>query len=105
MTDRRFTVLRDQSRLPHAERATLPASLPWSAVEPWREQAEQNHDQTLERFNERGGLAPEELWCAAHGKSLSAIRDITESAAGEWLRAVSGRSVAEVEARQQREPS
>jgi hypothetical protein len=63
-----------------------PAALPWALVEPLRAQAERNHGQTLERLNERGGLAPQELWCAAHGKRL---RDtIDEAAAGEWLIAV-----------------
>lgn len=80
-------MLRGQSRVPAAERETWPRYLPWAIVEPWREQAARNHDQSLEGLNERGGLAPEELWCAAHGKSLRAIRDgeITESAAGAWL--------------------
>ena len=82
---RTFRVLRGQSRIPRAERDAWPESLPWSLVEPWRAQAEQNHGQTLERLNERGGLAPVELWCAAHGLRLRHIRDTTESAAGQWL--------------------
>lgn len=82
----RFRVLRGQSRVPTAERETWPASIPWSLVEQWREQAERNHGQTLERLNERGGLAPEELWLAAHGHKLFARPPlITESAAGQWL--------------------
>ena len=36
-------------------------SVPWSVVEPHREQAQRNHDQTLERLAERGGLGIEEL--------------------------------------------
>lgn len=83
--ERRFRVLRGQSRVPRTERDTWPASLPWVMVEPWRRQAELNHSQTLERINERGGLAPEELWCAAHGYGLRRIREITESEAGRWL--------------------
>jgi len=50
-----------------------PGWLPWRVVEAWREQAEYNHSQTLERLHERGGLSPAELWCAAHGRSLRAI--------------------------------
>lgn len=84
--ERRFRVLRGQSRVPRAERESWPESLPWSTVEPWRAQAETNHSQTLERLNERGGLAPEELWCAAHGYNLRRLRDTTESAAGTWLK-------------------
>lgn len=84
--ERRFRVLRGQSRLPQAERDRWPASLPWAMVEPWRAQAERNHGQTLERLNERGGLAPEELWLAAHGMRLFVRpQPITESEAGEWL--------------------
>lgn len=84
--ERRFRVIRDQSRVPRAERDLWPASLAWSVVEPWRAQAEENHHQTLEVLNERGGLAPEELWLAAHGLRLRELRRITKSAAGEWLR-------------------
>jgi hypothetical protein len=63
MPERRFTVLGGQSRLPQAERDAWPATLPWSTVEPWRAQAERNH-------------------------SLRHSNDITESAAGEWLRGI-----------------
>lgn len=86
--ERRFTVLRGQSRIPHAERMAWPASLPWSTVEPWRERAKQNHDQTLERLNERGGLSPQELWLVAHDLPLRAAKQIGEREAAEWLRKV-----------------
>lgn len=89
-SERQFRVLRGQSRLPQAVRDTWPATLPWSLVERWREQAELNHSQTLERLNERGGLCPQELWAAAHGKGLRAALAITESDAGEWLRRTAG---------------
>jgi hypothetical protein len=45
-------------------------SLPWSLVEPYDDNAKNNHDQTLEELNRRGGLAPGELWCVVHGKRL-----------------------------------
>lgn len=32
--------------------------LPWSIIEPHREQALRNHGQTIERLRERGGLGP-----------------------------------------------
>jgi hypothetical protein len=88
--EHRFRVLRGQSRAPQAERDRWPESLPWSLVEPWREQAEMNHSQTLEVLHSRGGLAPEELWLAAHGHGLRSadLKRITESAAGEWLIAI-----------------
>lgn len=91
--ERRFRVLRGQSRVPQAERDRWPADLPWSLVEPWRAQAERNHSQTLEVLHGRGGLAPEELWLAAHGFGLRRLGDITESAAGEWLIAVAAGAV------------
>jgi hypothetical protein len=86
-TPRQFRVLRGQSRLPSVERDRWPATVPWSLVEPWREQAEENHGQTLERLNERGGLAPQEMWLAAHGFGLRStdLKRITEREAGEWL--------------------
>lgn len=83
--ERRFRVLRGQSRLPQAERDRWPESLPWSVVEQWRAQAERNHYQTLERLHERGGLSPRELWIAAHGLDADHIGDITESETGQWL--------------------
>ena len=34
------------------------APIPWALIEPHKRQARLNHDQTLERLAERGGLAP-----------------------------------------------
>lgn len=87
MSERQFRVLRGQSRVPREERDLWPATLPWSLVEPWRAQAERNHSQTLEVLDSRGGLAPEELWAAAHGLGLrDMLRKTTAIAAGAWLR-------------------
>jgi hypothetical protein len=44
--------------------------------------------QTLEVLHSRGGLAPEELWLAAHGLGLRELHRVTESAAGRWLTAL-----------------
>lgn len=60
----RFPVLR--SGLPRG--LTCPRSVPWKLVEPHAAQAWDNHEQTLERLAERGGLDPCELWCVVHGK-------------------------------------
>jgi hypothetical protein len=38
-----------------------PTSVPWDLVAPHERQAQRNHDQTLERLAERGGLSPCEL--------------------------------------------
>lgn len=84
MTDtRRFPIIRGQSRLGRAICDTWPRTVPWSFVERFRAQAELNHDQTLERLAERGGLAPDELWCAANSKALFPMPD--EKACGDWL--------------------
>ena len=80
---RRFPVLNQQSfRL--SERKTMPRSVPWAFVEQFRHQAEQNHGQSLERLAERGGLAPEEMWIAAHGHRLFRVK-VDEQAAIDWL--------------------
>lgn len=55
MSERRFRIMEGPS-------------VPWRLVEPYADQAKANHDQTLERLNERGGLSPGELWCLVHGK-------------------------------------
>jgi hypothetical protein len=66
---RRFPVLNQQNCRP-AERKAMPRHIPWEFAETFRAQAERNHGQTLERLAERGGLAPEEMWLAAHGCGL-----------------------------------
>lgn len=86
--ERRFPVLNQQSR-PWPERLKMPRSVPWAFVEKFRAQAETNHDQTLERLAQRGGLAPEEMWLAAHGKrNWREMPD--EQVAIDWLCEASG---------------
>ena len=82
---RMFPVITNQSRLPQSVRDRWPRSIPWSLVERWRTQAERNHGQTLERLAERGGLAPEELYLAAHGLALREYRRLDERECGDWL--------------------
>jgi hypothetical protein len=88
MANELFPVLNQQNCRP-SERKTMPRSVPWSLVEPWREQAYANHEQTLERLAERGGLAPEELYAVAHGLGTRKLIDgsIDEQAAIDWLNA------------------
>jgi hypothetical protein len=89
MSTKRFPVITGQSRLPQAIRARWPRSVPWTFVEPHRAQIQSNHDQTLERLAQRGGLAPDELWLAAHAQPLSRYRQNieppSEEVCGEWL--------------------
>lgn len=58
-------------------------------MEGHREQAMNNHSQTLERLAERGGLSPKELWCVVHDKRyFTEGREMTELKAIEWLRSL-----------------
>lgn len=80
-----FPILRERS----AERAHPAArrSVPWAWLAPFEQQARANHDQTLKRLAERGGLSPGELFCAVHGKSLRllGVGVITGEQAEAWL--------------------
>lgn len=62
--DRRFPILRTKGQV---ERG-VPRSIPWAAIEPHRARAHKNHDQTLERLAERGGLDLTELWWVVHDR-------------------------------------
>ena len=87
----RFPVLRGLSK------DSLPSSVPWSVVEPHSRQAMRNHDQTLERLAERGGLSPVELWMVCHDRervgSLPYGAQVTREEAVAWLRSVAGPEV------------
>lgn len=88
MSDRRFPVITDQSKVPREIRATWPQSVPWTYAERFRKRAHQNHDQSLEELARRGGLAPYEIWCALHDRPLFTRQGEThpgEQACGEWL--------------------
>lgn len=84
MSARRFPVLNQQDCRPQL-RKTMPRSIPWAFAETFREQAYENHSQTLERLAERGGLSPEEIWMAANAKSLRMWREVDEQASIDWL--------------------
>ncbi len=80
----RFPVLKQSSK------KLMPRSVAWALVEPWRAQIERNHSQTLDELAGRGGLSPEELWCAAHRLGLRGIGDVMEQMAIDWLIQISG---------------
>jgi hypothetical protein len=63
VNDRRFPVLQPQTRADAARAiaAGTPRDVPWSLLAPHEQRALDNHDQTLERLAERGGLAPCEM--------------------------------------------
>ena len=62
MIAKRFPVSLDF--MPHKDREEYrdcPESVDWDLVAPHEAQAQRNHDQTLNRLAERGGLSPSEL--------------------------------------------
>lgn len=68
-----------------------PRSVPWSVVEPFERRAIRNHDQTLARLAERGGLSPYELWSLVNDQPL--IFDVARSPISqpdivEWVRSL-----------------
>lgn len=80
----RFPILRS-----HLPRGTdCPASVAWSFVAPHAARAQSNHDQTLERLAERGGLSAAELWCLVHDRRLQELPKEPEAVA--WLKGLEG---------------
>jgi hypothetical protein len=53
-----------------------PREVPWDFIEPHRRQALKNHDQTLERLAERGGLDPTEMVAVLEDRHYRNIRQI-----------------------------
>jgi hypothetical protein len=45
-----------------------PSSIPWDAIAPYEGHAQANHQQSLERLAERGGLSPEEAFYVMTGR-------------------------------------
>lgn len=46
-----------------------PSAIPWEAIAPYEGQAKANHDQTLERLAQRGGLDPIEAFFVMTGRN------------------------------------
>ena len=62
-------------------------SIPWAMIAPHERQALRNHDQTLKRLAERGGLSPREAVCVLEGRSLRDLFRMTETEGRERLEA------------------
>ena len=56
-------------RFPVLDAPTL-ASIPWAMIAPHEAQVQLNHDQSLERLAERGGLSACEALCAMKGTDI-----------------------------------
>lgn len=50
--------------------AGCPETVPWDLLAPHEKQALRNHDQTLKRLAERGGLSPAEMVAVIEGSSI-----------------------------------
>lgn len=70
MNERMFPVL-DGGHHAEYRRLGMPREVPWRLLAPHEEQAKRNHNQTLERLAERGGLGPVEMRAIVEGKRSS----------------------------------
>jgi hypothetical protein len=70
-----FPILLSCSEMRTLQKAGIecPKHVPWSLVEPREAQALHNHDQTLVRLAQRGGLGMGELLCVLEGWPLKAV--------------------------------
>lgn len=76
--------------------ARIPTSVPWELVAPHEARARRNHNQTLARLAERGGLAPSELLSLLQDKPLNfRVQDDLEGIAAQ-LEALGVELLAEV---------
>jgi hypothetical protein len=63
-------------------------AIPWSIIAPFEYQAKRNHDQSLERLAERGGLSSREALCVLNSQSLRELftgPKIPDKEAGDML--------------------
>ena len=87
MTRARFPILLQFDREVEQQLRELscPRSVPWQLVEPAREQAKDNHDQSLEQLASRGGLSPVELVGALRGLRWGELKQLDEVTAAREL--------------------
>ncbi len=61
-------------------------TVPWNLLQPHEAQALKNHDQTLERLNERGGLDWKELYAVIQDKDCFGLPEwVTDEYVKRWL--------------------
>lgn len=81
MSTKQFKVL--MQGLSREQKAECPPSIPWAMIEPHEAQAKRNHSQTLQRLNERGGCAPNEIYAIMHDRDWSSQIPVDPI---EWLK-------------------
>ncbi len=62
---KRFPIMIDRQ----GTKGPCPSSIPWDAIAPYEKMAQVNHDQTLERLAERGGLCDVEAFFVMTGRT------------------------------------
>lgn len=77
--------MRDYRDRPRLEALGVPREIPWEIVAPHEAQAKRNHDQTLERLAERGGLGVAELLAVLTGQRYRDIKATDLEAAPELV--------------------
>jgi len=58
-----------------------PREIPWALIQPHERQAQKNHDQTLERLAERGGLSLQEMVAVLDGLGWNLVRKMEDDQA------------------------
>ena len=76
MLEKEFPIM--SSYKPSDRHINCPTSIPWDLLN--EEQAKKNHDQTLERLAERGGLAPSEALAIIERRTWKSM-DYSEASA------------------------
>jgi hypothetical protein len=74
--DKQFPILHDP---PLTVGDNRPTHMPWCIFIGHEEQVEKNHDQTLERLAERGGLHPTEMACILEDKDFDKNMTLNEA--------------------------
>lgn len=78
----------ERAQIAEYEQHGIPRHVPWSVVAPHEAQAKSNHDQTLARLAERGGLDAHELYAVLRDKPWREIRYIPISSIAAKLREI-----------------
>lgn len=67
-----------------------PRAVPWDFIAPHEAQAQRNHDQSLERLAQRGGLSPYEMVMCVRGRGLDGCTEYLARIFLCWIQAPDG---------------